>query len=136
MVRTEVTFAEACEEYLRWLERDRQRKPSTLRDYRGIIRTHLRRSSAASPSRRSRPSTSRRGPPSSARPAAEQPHEDQGHDRLFGSWSGRAAAQLPLTRSRPREADPAPAADIDVFTPEEVMALVRPAESEQDARSS
>jgi hypothetical protein len=33
MVRTEVTFAEACEEYLRWLERDRQRKPSTPRTH-------------------------------------------------------------------------------------------------------
>ena len=41
MVRTGVTFAEAAEEYLRWLEYDRDRKPSTLRDYRSIVRTHL-----------------------------------------------------------------------------------------------
>src|SRR5439155_14577663 len=32
LVRTGVTFAEAAEEYLSWLEVDRERKPSTLRD--------------------------------------------------------------------------------------------------------
>jgi hypothetical protein len=32
MVRTGVTFEQACEEYLHWLEHDRQRKPTTLRD--------------------------------------------------------------------------------------------------------
>jgi integrase len=41
MVRTGVTFAEACEEYLRWLEQDRDRKPSTGRDYGSVIRAHL-----------------------------------------------------------------------------------------------
>ena len=41
MVRTGVTFAAAAEEYLRHLEHDRERKPSTLRDYRSIIAAHL-----------------------------------------------------------------------------------------------
>lgn len=41
MVRTGATFADAAEEYLRWLRDDRQRKPSTLRDYRSIITAHL-----------------------------------------------------------------------------------------------
>src|SRR4051812_34619884 len=41
MVRTGVTFAEACEEYLHWLEQDRDRKPSTVRDYGSVIRAHL-----------------------------------------------------------------------------------------------
>jgi integrase len=41
LIRTDVTFGEACDEYLHWLDEYRQRKPSTLRDYRGIIRTHL-----------------------------------------------------------------------------------------------
>lgn len=41
MVRTGGTFDDACEDYLHWLEDVRQRRPSTLRDYRGIIRTHL-----------------------------------------------------------------------------------------------
>jgi len=41
LVRTEVTFAQAAEEYLTWLEVDRERKPSTMRDYRSILRTHM-----------------------------------------------------------------------------------------------
>jgi integrase len=41
LVRTGVTFAEASEEYLRWLRVDRDRKPSTLRGYRSILRRHL-----------------------------------------------------------------------------------------------
>ena len=56
MVRTGVTFAEAAEEYLRWLEHDRERKPSTLRDYRSIVRGHLLPRSATCRSRTSRPS--------------------------------------------------------------------------------
>src|SRR4051794_33455978 len=41
LVRTGVTFSEAAEEYLTWLEVDRERKPSTLRDYRSILRSHM-----------------------------------------------------------------------------------------------
>ena len=37
MVRTGVTFADACAEYLRYVEHDRDRKPSTLRDYRSSV---------------------------------------------------------------------------------------------------
>jgi hypothetical protein len=41
MVRTGVTFAEACDEYLWYVEHDLDRKPSTLGDYRSVIRAHL-----------------------------------------------------------------------------------------------
>src|SRR4051794_39639050 len=41
MVRTGVTFADACSEFLRYMEVDRDRKPSTLTDYRSTIRAHL-----------------------------------------------------------------------------------------------
>ena len=37
MVRTTVTVAEAADEYLRYLEFDRERKPSTLQGYRWLI---------------------------------------------------------------------------------------------------
>src|SRR4051794_1162512 len=37
MARTDVTVDEALDEYLRYLERDRQRKPSTLRDYASMF---------------------------------------------------------------------------------------------------
>ena len=36
-----VTFAEACHEWLRYVEHDRQRTESTLRDYRNTVRRHL-----------------------------------------------------------------------------------------------
>src|SRR3954449_1447629 len=41
MVRTGATFAEASREWLRWQEFDRQRKRSTLDDYRSAVRVHL-----------------------------------------------------------------------------------------------
>jgi integrase len=41
MVRTGATFADAAVEYMRWLKDDRDRKPSTLRDYQSILNAHL-----------------------------------------------------------------------------------------------
>jgi hypothetical protein len=41
MVRTGATVADACAEYLRYVDQDRQRKPSTIRDYDSIFRNHV-----------------------------------------------------------------------------------------------
>jgi hypothetical protein len=41
MVRTGATFADAAAEHVRWIEHDRARKPSTVRDYHSIIKAHL-----------------------------------------------------------------------------------------------
>ena len=41
MVRTGATFADAATEYLRYVEHDRGRKPSTVRGYRSAIEAHL-----------------------------------------------------------------------------------------------
>jgi hypothetical protein len=41
MVRTGVSFADAAGEYLRYVEHELDRKPSTLGDYRSVIRAHL-----------------------------------------------------------------------------------------------
>ncbi len=41
MVRTAATFADAASEWLRFIEEDRERKPSTLNDYRSGLRAHL-----------------------------------------------------------------------------------------------
>ena len=35
------TFAEAAEEWLRFIAQDRERKPSTIRDYRSALNAHL-----------------------------------------------------------------------------------------------
>src|SRR4051794_36825873 len=49
MRRTDATFEDAAAEYLRYLEHDRQRKPSTLRDARATIRNHLAPAFAGTP---------------------------------------------------------------------------------------
>jgi integrase len=41
MVKTGATFADAAAEYLRYIGEDRNRKASTVEDYRSIINTHL-----------------------------------------------------------------------------------------------
>ena len=53
-VRTGVTFAEAAEEFLRHIEHDRERKPSTVTGYRALVRSQLLPRSAISRSSRSR----------------------------------------------------------------------------------
>jgi integrase len=136
MVRTGVTFAEACEEYLRWLEQDRDRKPSTVRDYGSVIRAHLL-------------------PAFGSRPIEDISDDDIERWKIgLGVESGMsnatklkiltilsgvferarkvhklprnpmAAVEKPIQRVR---------GDIDVFSVEEVMALVRAAADEQDA---
>ena len=41
MVRTGATLADAAAEWLRFIEEDRGRKPSTLNDYRSALKAHL-----------------------------------------------------------------------------------------------
>ena len=40
-VRTGATFADAAAEWLRYVEVDRQRKPSMIEDYKAIVRAQL-----------------------------------------------------------------------------------------------
>ena len=104
MVRTGATFADAAAEYLRWLEHDRERKPSTLRDYQldhaGAPPPGLRRAGA---SRTSRPrSVERFGVASRAsgrmnnRTRLEDPHCAPRRHAARASGSGSCRA----TRSR------------------------------------
>ncbi|MEA2218782.1 MAG: hypothetical protein QOJ35_1408 [Solirubrobacteraceae bacterium] len=136
MVRTGVTFADACEEYLRWLKVDRERKPSTVRDYASTIRAHLI-------------------PAFGPRPVEDITADD------IERWKAQLGAATDMRNStklkiltilsgifeRARKLHKLPRnpmvdvekplqrvnSDIDVFTLEEVMALVRAARSEQDA---
>ena len=41
MVRTGATFADAAAEWLRYIEHERARKPSTIADYRSAVKAHL-----------------------------------------------------------------------------------------------
>jgi integrase len=134
-LQTGVSFADACAEYLRWIEFDRERKPSTVRDYRSIINAHLI-------------------------PALGAIAVEDLTTELIERWSAQltagarmcnrtklkiltvlhgvmkralrvyklprnpvAGVEKPLQRHRQ---------EIDVFCPEEVFALVRAAESAQD----
>jgi integrase len=131
-VRTGATFAEAAAEYLRYAEHDRGCKPSTVRGYRSVIDAHLL-------------------------PAfGDVPVEDITTDDI-DTWistvdrSARTRNNLlialhgilerarkvdGLTRNAAADVEKFPirhSEDIDVYSPEEVLALVRAAASEQDA---
>ena len=135
MVRTGATFADAAAEYLRYIEHDRGRKPSTRRGLPGdrCARTCCRRS-ASMPSRvdhdrRDRGVARRlRGPaPRTRNKPLVLLHGILERARKVYGLPGNPVAdveKLPAARG---------AASIDVFSPEEVWALVRAAASEQDA---
>jgi hypothetical protein len=62
MVHTGAMFADAAAEYMRWIEHDRARKPSTVRDYHSIINAHLLPALGISDLRTSQPKASSAGP--------------------------------------------------------------------------
>lgn len=132
MVRTGATFADAAAEYLRYIEQDRGRKPSTLRGYRSALKAHLLPAFGEIPVESVTTEAIERwiaGFKGSARSRNKlliQLHGILGRARKAYGLPGNAAAEVekfPLKRS----------GEIDVFSPEEVWALVRAAESEQDA---
>ena len=131
-VVTGATFADATAEWLRYVELDRQRKPSTLEGYRAIVRSQLL------PAFGSRPLESvtteaieqwlstMGGAASSRTKALVLLHGILKRARKVWGIHLNAAAEVekpPLKRS----------GDIQVFSPEEVWSLVRCAASERDA---
>ena len=132
MVRTGVTFADACEEYLRYVEVDLDRKPSTLTDYRSIIRAHL---VPAFGSLRLEDVTAERIESWKMTVACGNRSKAKILTVLNGVLKRarrvhklRYNAMADIEKPRFRAST-----TIEVFTPEEVWALVRAAESEQDA---
>jgi integrase len=127
-----VTFAEAAREWLRYVEEDRAVKPSTLRNYRSSVEAHLapafgRRRideiTATDIERwRARVSVS---PRTKNKLLTELHGIFRRAQRLHG-LATNPAADLEKLRERRK-------VELDVFTPEEVHALVRAATSEQDA---
>jgi integrase len=136
MVRTGATFAMAAEEWLRFIEIDRQRKRSTVRGYRSILQAHLL------PTFGDRPLEA-----IDAR-EIELWRSDLAADRRLGNATinrmlialhgifERARRVWGLKDNPLRDVDSqpiAPRVDIDVYSIEEVMALVRAAADDQDA---
>ena len=132
MVRTGVSFADACSEYLRYVEHDLDRKPSTLCDCRSVIRAHLL---PAFGSMRLEDVTT------------ERVEAWKGTLRMSNRTKVKLLTVLNGVMARARRVHRLPvnpmadvekprhrrSAAIEVFSPEEIMALVREADSEQDA---
>jgi integrase len=132
MVRTGVTVSDAAAEYLRWLQVDRQRKPSTLQDYRSVIRAHLLPAFGDTPVEELTPEAIERW-------LATVPVSNRTKAKILAIFGGvleRARRLHRLPRNPVRDVEKpqhAMRCDLDVFSPEEVWALVRAAESPQDA---
>jgi integrase len=136
MVQTGATFADAATEYMRWLEHDRQRKPSTLRDYQSIIRAHLL---PAFGRERLEDITSEGVERWSASLAVSGRMNNRTRLKILTVLHGvmqRAKRVWKLPRNPVSDVEKPiqrKSTDIAVFSTEEVMALVRTADSEQDA---
>jgi len=132
--QTGITFAEACEDYLAHKASDRRLKPSTLRDYGSIIRFHL---------------VPAFGPLAIEDLKTEAVEEwklslGMGNTTkikiltvLFGVMErARRRYKLPVNPVRdvekPRR-DVASGGELQFYSPEEIMALIRAAADEQDA---
>jgi integrase len=131
MVRTGATFADAAVEYLRYVEHDRGRKPSTLRGYRSMIEAHLLPAfgvlavEAVTTEVIERWLAGFAGSPRSRNKLLIQLHGILGRARKVYGLPANAAADVEKFSRRA-------SGEIEVFSPEEVWALVRAAVSEQD----
>jgi integrase len=134
LVRTGATFADAAAEYLRYAEQDRGCKPSTLRDYRSTIAAHLLPAFGSTPVESIDAATIERWRaqlPSTLSPRTKNKLLIQLHGIFRRAQKVHGLQRNPMAdieRHRQR-----PSGDVQVFSVEEVLALVRAAESEQDA---
>jgi integrase len=160
MVATGATFVDAVAEFLRYVEQDRQLKPSTLRGYRSIMQAHLlpafgeRRLEQITSEdieqwraglcavdgprpRRGARGSSEAGPDALSRLPRPLSNNSKNHIMvlLHGVFARACKVwSLPVNPVAAVERHPTRlSGDIEVFSPEEVWALVRAAESEQDA---
>ncbi|MGA9284095.1 MAG: site-specific integrase [Solirubrobacteraceae bacterium] len=159
MVATGATFADAVAEFLRYAEQDRQLKPSTLRGYRSIMKAHLlpafgerpleqitsedieewRAGLCAVDDLRSHgPAHGKTGAGSQALSQPPRPLSNNSKNHIMVLLHGvfaraRKVWKLPANPVAAVERYPTRlSGDIEVFSPEEVWALVRASESEQD----
>src|SRR3954464_12698325 len=134
MWRTGATFAEACEDYLAPKENARRLKPTTLRDYGSIIKAHLVPAFRAVPVE---DITTEMVEDWKLTLKMSNTTKIKILTVLFGVMErARKRYRLPVNPIRdiekPRQ-ETAPGGELQFYSPEEVFALVRAAESEQDA---
>jgi integrase len=137
MVRTGATVTHACEEYLRYIEQERQRKPSTLRDYDSIFRNHVLPHLGSIRLEDLTPESVELWAAHEIDPNRQMANRTR--EKTITVFHGvmeraRKLYRLPSNPvadvEKPRTAAKT---EIQVFSPEEVMALVRAADCEQDA---
>jgi integrase len=133
MVQTGATFADAAAEFLRYAERDRGCKPSTLRDYRSNLNAHLLPAFGPMRLEEITPAAIDQWR------ASLKELSNRTKNKLLVVMHGvfRRAQHvwgLPLNPVASVEKHPhRSSGDLQVFSPEEVWALVRAASSQQDA---
>ena len=134
MTRTGILVSDAAAEYLRWLQHDRARKPSTLRDYASILRAHI---IPAFGNVRIEDVTSDAVEAWSAQLAQRMGNRTRLKIlTVFHGLMKRATRVWRLPRNPLADVEKpvqVRSTEISVFSPEEIYALVRAAESEQDA---
>lgn len=128
-----VMFAEAAEEWMRLIEQDRGRKPSTVKDYRNVLRSRLLPTFGERPIDSITPADIEHWRHSleglSNRSKNELLIQLHGIFRRAQQVYGLESNPLALVEKHPLR----PSGDIEVFSPEEVWSLVRAAASETDA---
>jgi integrase len=131
-VRTGATFADATAEWLRYVEHDRGRKPSTVAGYRALVRSQLLPAFETMPLESITTPVIERWIGSVQRSASTRL---KSLVLLHGIFQrAKKVWGLPVNPVADVERPPLPrSGDIQVFSPEEVWALVRAAGSEQDA---
>jgi len=134
MVRTGATFADAAAEFMRYAADGRDCKPSTLRDYRSIVEAHLVPRFGAERIEDITPAMIE-GWRASFGPHLAARTKNKWLVVLHGIFRrAQTVWKLPINpvagieKHRQRSSG-----DIDVFSPEEVLALVRAASDAQDA---
>jgi integrase len=132
LVKTDVTFAEAAEEWLRYVEHDRSRKPSTIAGYRALLRSQLLPTFGEKPIESIATAEIEAWIGGVDRSAATRTKALVLMHGIFKR--AKKVYGLPVNPVAEVEKPPtAQSGDIDVFSVEEIMALVRAATSEQDA---
>ncbi len=132
MIRTGVTFADAAAEYLRYIEDDRGRKATTVATYRSIIGARLLPTFGAM---RLEDITAEHVEAWLRTVDRAASTRIKSLAVLHGIFArARKVYRLPINPVAEVEKPPQrQSGEIDVFSPEEVLALVRAAASEQDA---
>jgi integrase len=133
--RSGATFADAAAEWLRYIEQDRGRKPSTVGGYASIVRTQLLPTFGTMPIESVTPAVIEHWLHSLTQTASSR---TKSHVLMHGIFQ-RARKVWSLAVNPVADVEKPPlqrSGDIEVFSPEEVWALVRAAGSQQDGALS